>query len=907
MEFEQVRITKADELIHDAILQTLDSNELLHYGTLRKSGRYPYGSGKDPYQGNVDFLAAVDELKAKGMTEAERARGLGFKTTTQLRASVAIAKNAKRAGDIARAVDLKDKGHSNIAIGERMGINESSVRQLLKPATQEKTDRMTTVANKLKDEVDAKSYLDIGVGTEHYMGISKQALDTSVAALEQEGYKKHYVKVQQIGTGNYTTIKVLTKGDVGYSEVFKNQDKIQPIEAVSHDKGRTFDPKLPITSVSSKRVAVRYAEEGGSDMDGVVELRRGVPDISLGDKRYAQVRISVDGTHYLKGMAMYADDLPAGVDMRFNTNKSKTGNKLDAMKPVKDDAENPFGSMVKPKIYIDKDGKQKRSALNIVNEEGNWYDWSRNLSSQMLSKQKPDLAEQQLGLSLKVKKAEFDEINSLTNPAVKKKLLESFSDGVDASAVHLKAAGLPRTRNHVILPITSLKDSEVYAPQYRNGEKVVLIRHPHGGTFEIPELTVNNRNPDAKRTLGQAIDAIGINPKVASRLSGADFDGDTVLVIPNNNRGAKSVQTSPALKELKDFDPQRAYPAYDGMKRMSPRTKQLKMGDVSNLITDMTIKGATHAELARAVKHSMVVIDAEKHNLDWQRSAKDNNISELKTKYQKGPRSGADTLISQASSTVRVNERKARPASEGGAIDAKTGRKIYVETGESYVNAKGQTVRRSEKTTRIAEATDARSLISKPGTRMERIYAKHANDLKALANDARKTIINTPNAPYSPTAKKTYAPQVASLNASLQLALRNKPLERQAQLLANANVKAKQQANPDMDAAELKKVKGMALEQARLRTGAKKNQIPISAIEWEAIQAGAIITNRLNDILNNTNLDVVKQLATPRVNSVMSDATTRRAKAMLAAGYTQADIADALGVPTSTLNDALKR
>ena len=48
------------------------------------------------------------------------------------------------------------------------------------------------------------------------------------------------------------------------------------------------------------------------------------------------------------------------------------------------------------------------------------------------------------------------------------------------------------------------------------------------------------------------------------------------------------------------------------------------MGDVSNLITDMTIKGANNDELARAVRHSMVVIDSEKHNLDVKASARDN-------------------------------------------------------------------------------------------------------------------------------------------------------------------------------------------------------------------------------------------------------------------------------------------
>ena len=138
-----------------------------------------------------------------------------------------------------------------------------------------------------------------------------------------------------------------------------------------------------------------------------------------------------------------------------------------------------------------------------------------------------------------IEKEEYDEIMSLTNPAVKKKLLDSFADGCDSSAVHLKAAAMPRSSWHVLLPITTMKETEVYAPNYRDGDTVVLIRYPHGGRFEIPELTVNNKNKLANQTIRQAKDAIGIHPDVAKRLSGADFDGDAVLVIPNNNKLVK--------------------------------------------------------------------------------------------------------------------------------------------------------------------------------------------------------------------------------------------------------------------------------------------------------------------------------------------------------------------------------
>lgn len=881
-----------------------EDDYLAHYGILRRSGRYPWGSGgnETESQRNKSFLDYVDGLRKQGLSEVEIAKGLGT-STTQLRAAKSLAVAQQRQERINMAQRLKDKGYSNVAIGKRMGIGESTVRNLLDPGLKDRNDVLETTASMLKDQVAQKKYIDVGGGVENHLGISQTKLNTSVAMLVEEGYTVHYVKVPQLGTGEMTSMKVLAPPDTSYSEVFKNRGEIKQITDFSDDGGRSYLGLQPPLSIDSKRVGIRYAEDGGGNADGVIYVRPGVEDISLGGANYAQVRIAVDGTHYIKGMAMYKPDLPAGVDLVFNTNKSPTGNKLDALKSMKDDPDNPFGAVVRQIIVKDKDGKDRvTSAMNIVNEEGDWENWSKSLSSQMLSKQSPSLAKSQLDMTYERRKADFDEIMSLTNPAVRKKLLESYADDVDSAAVHLKAAALPRQGSHVILPVNSMKETEIYAPNYRNGESVVLIRYPHGGTFEIPELKVNNNHKEARSLLGQARDAVGINSKVAERLSGADFDGDTVLVIPNNSR---KVKTSPALEALKGFDPKASYPAYEGMKVISPRTKQVQMGVVSNLITDMTIRGASTSELARAVKHSMVVIDAEKHKLDYKQSAIDNGIAQLKAKYQGGPKAGASTLISRASAEIRVPERKPRPAAEGGPVDIKTGRKVFVETGATFVNKNGKVVVKTTKSAKLAETPDAKTLSS--GTPIEKIYADHSNKLKDLANQARKEAVTTRSTPYSPSAKAAYSKEVGSLNAKLNVALKNRPLERQAQLLANTVVSAKRQANPDMDNAELKKIKAQALNEARIRTGAKKQQIDISSNEWNAIQAGAISNNKLTQILNNSDLDKVKQLATPRQNTVMTAAKQTRAKAMLASGYTQSEVADALGVAVSTLKSSVSK
>lgn len=859
-----------------------EKDYLAHYGILRKSGRYPWGSGGDQNTRNRTFLEEVARLKSEGLSETEIARGFGI-TTTQMRAAKSIAVNQQKQAQIDMAQRLKDKGYSNVAIGQRMGINESSVRSLLEPGRADRAAVLETTANMLQAQVDKKGYVDIGLGVENHVGVSKDKLAVAAAMLQEKGYEIHTLKIDQLGTGEQTTVKVLAPPGTTQKDVWANRDKIQQVSDYSDDGGRTYLNIQPPQNLSSSRVKVQYAENGGADADGVIYIRRGVEDLSMGGSNYAQVRIAVDGTHYLKGMAIYNDNMPKGVDVVFNTNKSDEGDPKKAMKPLKDDPDNPFGATI----------DRQSGVLNIVNEEGDWGEWSKSLSSQMLSKQSPKLAKEQLDMTYESRKQQLNDIKAMTNPAVRAKLLQSYADDVDSASVHLKAAALPRQASHVILPVASLKPNEVYAPNYRNGESVVLIRYPHGGTFEIPELKVNNRHEESRALLGKAKDAIGINAKVAERLSGADFDGDTVLVIPNNG---KKVKSTPALEALKDFDPKRSYPLPEGTP-FRGNTQQL-MGSVSNLITDMTIRGASTSELARAVKHSMVVIDAEKHKLDHRQSAIDNGIPALKAKYQGRADKGASTLISRAGSEERVRERK-----QGYRIDPVTGKKVYQETGRTYTDEKGNVQFRTKASKKLAETDDAHTLSS--GTPVEKIYADHSNRLKDLGNEARKAMVSTKATPWSPSAKVAYSKEVKSLDSALNIALRNAPLERQAQLIAGSVVAQKRRANPDMTKAEIKKLKGQALAAARVRTGAGKQRIHITDAQWSAIQAGAISPSKLSKILANADLDRVKDLATPKRKLTMSSVKTQRAKSMLSSGYTQAEVADALGVSLTTLKTAI--
>ncbi|MFI3115546.1 MAG: hypothetical protein R3Y12_05350 [Clostridia bacterium] len=590
----------------------------------------------------------------------------------------------------------------------------------------------------------------------------------------------------------------------------------------------------------------------------------------------------------------------------FNTNKTKTTPKSEVFKNITSDPDNPFGSLIKAggqSYYIDSNGEKQLSLINKRAEEGDWSQWSDKLPSQFLSKQNLSLIKKQLNLATVDKQAEFDEILSLNNPTVKKALLKSFSDDCDSAAIHLQAASLPRQKYQVILPVPSMKDNEVYAPNYKNGEKIALVRFPHGGTFEIPILTVNNKQVDAKNMLGNALDAIAINSKVAERLSGADFDGDTVMTIPTGNK--INITSTPTLKGLEGFDPKMSYGGKEEGSYKVMKNTQTEMGKISNLITDMTLKGATQDELARAVRHSMVVIDAEKHKLDYKQSEVDNGIASLKKKYQgtigvDGKyHEGAATLISRAKSETSIIKRKGSPI-----IDKDTGEQTYKQVVEEYVDKKtGKTKVRTQSSTKMAEVKDAYILSS--GTPQEEAYADYANKMKSLGNEARKVMVNTGKITYSATAKDVYQQEVDSLTAQLNIALKNAPKERQAQVIANATALAKKQSNPDMTNSEVKKANQQALTSARIAVGAKRTTIKVTDNEWEAIQAGAISENKLIQIINNVDIDNLRQRATPRITTTLSDAKINKITSMNNSGYSLSEIATALGVSTSTISKYL--
>lgn len=163
----------------------------------------------------------------------------------------------------------------------------------------------SATAEKLKELIDTKGYLDVGAGAERELGVSRNKLDQALYILEMEGYLTYKRRIPQVTNPNQkTTLQVLTPPGTEYKDIY-DTSKIHSVGdyTISYDNGDTFHKPFEYpTSVSSKRLIINYAEEGGVDKDGVIELRRGVKDLSLGDSHYAQVRIMVDGAYYLKGM-----------------------------------------------------------------------------------------------------------------------------------------------------------------------------------------------------------------------------------------------------------------------------------------------------------------------------------------------------------------------------------------------------------------------------------------------------------------------------------------------------------------------------------------------------------------------------------------------------------------------------
>lgn len=745
----------------------------------RGSGRYAFGSGNRPHQHDWDIYSRIEKLRAANpnASDTELAYLMGiYKTdkdgnyildengnkqgnSTKFRAIKQIAANNKKLDQFEELAYYDNqinpntgKHYTDTQIAEKMGLpSESSVRSMRNTMMNGKTNKTNEVADILRKEAEEKGYLDVGSDVALYLGTASGSLNTALEMLKEEGYEVKTISIKQISNPQQNTnIRVLCPpGSENDNPIWKHPQDIKMITTLGdHDndisdaltnRGLGDPPRVKLN-----RIDIRYDEDGGTERDGLIQIRAvrdengnlvaASPDLSLGNARYGQIRIAVEGDRYIKGMAVYDENLPEGTDILVNSNKSREGGVDKALKKLQTNkdgtlATNIFGSTVVQTIMRDKDGnpildkngKQIPSAINFVGTndadmhvEGRWGKWSKNLSAQFLSKQSLALVKAQLKQQSDIMESQLKDINSLNNPTVKRNMLIDFADQADAAAVDMKAAPIPGQKTRVLIPVPSLKDNECYAPGLPNGTTVALVRFPHAGRWEIPILQVNNNNKEAKSILGDSGDAIAINHHNHGVLSGADSDGDTVVVIPMTRKNSSGefekivdIRNMPPLNgylvnqdgskttiKLSDFDPTGAYstsnPRFSSMKDKdgnptyayfkNTRAKGKEMGKTTNLIMDMQLKGCSDPnELARVDMYSMVVIDAQKHKLNYKQAYKDFGIEELKQKYQMKPSGragGAATLLTRAASPATIPLRGMWRDTD---IDPNTGEKIYRE------------------------------------------------------------------------------------------------------------------------------------------------------------------------------------------------------------------------------------
>lgn len=739
----------------DLVLSGEYSSTLLHYGTKFHSGRYPYGSGLVPYQHDGDFMHYVKRMTELGVSKKDIAELNGM-TVRELNAQYSLSSNKfrklKNEAIFSRLSDGKTPKEIFDEIGEQYDIKSvASINTVIANRDKVRVDKARATADIIEKAFDdGAKYIDIGSGVERTLGLnSKEKLASAVELVKAEiGAKDKTLQIQQVTNAKQkTTTKILVNPKYANDNGFINYEEITNLASTynTSDAGKSYQQaNFYPGSLDSKRLAIRYGDQGGVEKDGLIEIRPGCKDLSLGGKNYSQVRILVDGTHYLKGMAVYSNDIPAGKDIVFNTNKSSDKPLEKVLKPIKDDPDQPFGANILPiaeggqYYYTDDNGKQQKGLINKREDEGGWNEWKNKIASQMLSKQSISIINQHLEESKKNARDEYEEISKITNPTIKKQYLEDYASDLENTCKHLSASGFAGQRYQVILPMPSLKNDEVYAPNFKDGTKVALVRYPHAGIFEIPILTVNNKNKEGIEMIGtNPMDGIGINSHTAKQLSGADFDGDTAMVIPLNDN-QKVINKNP-LKELENFDPgkyeaDRVEEVKDGnetikygyigdykFKIMSEADKQKQMGIISNLITDMTIKGASDDEIARATKASMVCIDAVKHAYDYKQALIDNKIQDLKDKYQDG--GGASSIISLSKSPDKtILER-----TEGAYVNPKTGEHAYPIVTDK-LDDKGRKIVKyySDETGKEVDRKDFKFMTIDPTTGM-RLYT-YTND-----------------------------------------------------------------------------------------------------------------------------------------------------------------------------------
>ena len=184
-------------------LGTAEKGDALeHYGMPRRSGRYPWGSGDDPYQhGSVDFLTRVEALKKNGWTETADniKKEFGENVTLEdYRNEKSWCNYERRLRNVETAKAMIKDGKKVSEIGRIMGVNESTVRSWLNPDSENRMKEAANTADFLKKKVEERGMIDVGDGVERELKVTRTRLDQALYKLKGEGYEVHGGRIDQV-------------------------------------------------------------------------------------------------------------------------------------------------------------------------------------------------------------------------------------------------------------------------------------------------------------------------------------------------------------------------------------------------------------------------------------------------------------------------------------------------------------------------------------------------------------------------------------------------------------------------------------------------------------------------------------------------------------------------------------
>ena len=236
------------------------ANDILaHYGTKRHSGRYPWGSGDNPYQHSGDWLSRIDQMRRNGMSEKDIADGEGM-SIKDLRAYESIAKQYRKVDDLARIKSLQADGLNNSEIARKLGVNESTIRSMLEREEKFRNESAFSTAEFLRNQIDSKGPIDIGKGVEAELHVSRDRLDQARYILEGEGYTFYPLGVPQVtNPGQQTNFQIICPPGMTYKEAYdaaKNNGVHYIHEYASNDGGETFKTFQYPSSLDSKRIKI---------------------------------------------------------------------------------------------------------------------------------------------------------------------------------------------------------------------------------------------------------------------------------------------------------------------------------------------------------------------------------------------------------------------------------------------------------------------------------------------------------------------------------------------------------------------------------------------------------------------------------------------------------------------------